>query len=551
MVLEQCWHAGHPANEANVVRDVCTQSKAWSKVRSRRDDGDVQDGEAAQGHHLLSSHLPDTELSDERLIDEGVLIAAAASETTAWAITITTHHIMRKPAVLAQLHTRLQPITPSVRAREAVADWTVLEKLPYLTAAIKGGAPMAGGMLSRLPRIYNKEGTRHLRQALLIDEAVLREPRRFDPDRWLDRVDRVDQDPTTSRLDKYLVAFSKGSRNCIGMHLAYAQLYMCVAAVCGKFELEMYQTDDTDATPTRDLFTAGTQLDKNDSSDDEDGGGTTGDSTGPVTSFIVKSHAVSQTVPPPSGTKPKKNVKDYATQRDVVAWRRRDEGLSDIENDKNNSGQRRASRPNIQPGSALYDYQNVNQNSGAVADDSSGNPYKFDTPDAVGDFVRERRWKRRKLIEEECMWNDGLRNWIRQRDVWTGAVETKELPQAGDHVLRSCIQPLAYPVIYSKVVVQTLTPNIPIPLTHMTKILVEGWKSEGNWPPADTRPAMTAAATTKRPGRSAREESVFGRKSKDGGDDMDVGIEFREHSGNDEDGEQETAEDEREASRVY
>jgi cytochrome P450 len=62
-------------------------------------------------------------------------------------------------------------------------------------------------------------------------------------------------------LDKYIVAFGKGSRNCIGMHLAYAQLYMSVAAVAARYNLEMYGTDDSDATPTRDLFTAGVKLD--------------------------------------------------------------------------------------------------------------------------------------------------------------------------------------------------------------------------------------------------------------------------------------------------
>lgn len=52
------------------------------------------------------------------------------------------------------------------------------------------------------------------------------------------------------------------------------------------------------------------------------------------------------------------------------------------------------------------------------------------------------------------------------------------------HSLRSRIKPSAYPAIYSKVVIQSLTPNVPIPLTHMTNALVDGWKAEGNWPPS-------------------------------------------------------------------
>ncbi|KIV82822.1 hypothetical protein PV11_04895 [Exophiala sideris] len=217
---------------------------------------------------ILSSDLPESELSDQRLIDEGVLIATAGSETTAWAITITTYHIMKNPDILAKMREELA--TVEIPQGDTVAPWTSLEKLPYLTAVIKEGVRMAGGMLSRLPRICDKDihykewvipagtpvaMTPHL---VLIDEKVFPEPRKFIPERWLDQ---MDDRRTTSRLDKYIVAFGKGSRNCIGMHLAYAQLYMSLAAMVQRYTLEMFETDDSDATPTRDLFTAGTKLD--------------------------------------------------------------------------------------------------------------------------------------------------------------------------------------------------------------------------------------------------------------------------------------------------
>ncbi|KAJ9606123.1 hypothetical protein H2200_009084 [Cladophialophora chaetospira] len=218
---------------------------------------------------ILSSDLPEEELSDQRLIDEGVLIATAGSETTAWAITITTYHIMRNPAVLAKMREELK--TAKIAPGDPVAPWTSLERLPYLTAVIKEGVRMAGGMLSRLPRIYSEPiqykqwtipagtpiaMTPHL---VLIDETIFPDPRKFNPDRWLD-ADALAEGKTTSHLDKYIVAFGKGSRNCIGIHLAYAQLYMCVAAMVGRYTLEMYETDESDVTPTRDLFTAGVKV---------------------------------------------------------------------------------------------------------------------------------------------------------------------------------------------------------------------------------------------------------------------------------------------------
>jgi cytochrome P450 len=217
---------------------------------------------------LLSSDLPEEELSDQRLIDEGVLIATAGSETTAWAITVTTYHLMKNPNILAKVRQELAGV--EIPPGDPVAPWTSLEKLPYLTAVIKEGVRMAGGMLSRLPRVYDKpiqykqwtipagtpvSMTPHL---VLIDETIFPEPRKFEPERWLDQ---MAEGRTTSRLDKYMTAFGKGSRNCIGMHLAYAQMYMSLAAVAQRYNLEIYQTDDSDVTPTRDLFTGGVKLD--------------------------------------------------------------------------------------------------------------------------------------------------------------------------------------------------------------------------------------------------------------------------------------------------
>jgi cytochrome P450 len=216
---------------------------------------------------ILSSDLPEHELSDQRLIDEGVLIATAGSETTAWAITITTYHIMQNPGVLQTLREELTSIP--ITQGDPVAPWPTLEKLPYLTAVIKEGIRLAGGMLSRLPRIHDKpiiykqytipagtpiSMTPHL---VLIDETIFPSPREFQPERWLDQ---LAQGKTTSRLDRYIVAFGKGSRNCIGMHLAYAQLYMSVAAVVQRYDLVMYETGPKDVTPSRDLFTAGVAM---------------------------------------------------------------------------------------------------------------------------------------------------------------------------------------------------------------------------------------------------------------------------------------------------
>lgn len=222
---------------------------------------------------------------------------------------------------------------------------------------------------------------------------------------------------------------------------------------------------------------------------------------------------------------------------------------------------------------------------------TKNDPYKFESPDSIGAHVAERRRKRRRLLEEELQWNEGLRTWSERRDAWTGAVKQKprnHLPQSSksnekdsryhksrlsqsithernasgstdgswplspsspaqaesssidsmtespstttdpnspfsqegpwlpiypplipeEDSVRLRIKPAAYTTIYSKIVVQSLSPNVPIPLTHMIPALVEGWKAEGNWPPP---PSIMAPQDVKK----GRKSSAFLRWRKE------------------------------------
>lgn len=58
--------------------------------------------------------------------------------------------------------------------------------------------------------------------------------------------------------------------------------------------------------------------------------------------------------------------------------------------------------------------------------------------------------------------------------------------------VRASIDSSVYPSIYSKVVIQSLTPTIPINLADMTKCLVQGWKADGQWPPQGTAQDVVA-----------------------------------------------------------
>ncbi|CAG8219204.1 unnamed protein product [Penicillium salamii] len=79
--------------------------------------------------------------------------------------------------------------------------------------------------------------------------------------------------------------------------------------------------------------------------------------------------------------------------------------------------------------------------------------------------------------------------------------------------VRATIVPSIYPSIYSKVVVQGMTPTMPVNLAHLTKAMVQGWKADGQWPP---KPAVTSIVLTdnatvpKKP--EERQEAPTGRR---------------------------------------
>jgi cytochrome P450 len=52
----------------------------------------------------------------------------------------------------------------------------------------------------------------------------------FLPERWVD-------EKSAAEAEKHFIAFSRGSRNCIGMNLAYAELFYAFAYIFRKYDM--------------------------------------------------------------------------------------------------------------------------------------------------------------------------------------------------------------------------------------------------------------------------------------------------------------------------
>lgn len=86
------------------------------------------------------------------------------------------------------------------------------------------------------------------------NERLFPNPKKFQPERWLE--------PGAQRLEKYLVNFGKGSRGCLGMNLAKAEIPLVLAAVFGgRFDLQLYETDRSDADVKHDFFNPRAKMD--------------------------------------------------------------------------------------------------------------------------------------------------------------------------------------------------------------------------------------------------------------------------------------------------
>lgn len=203
-------------------------------------------------HEILDSDLPEPEKSPSRLWQDGQVTVIAGTLTTASALSYATYCFLTQPDTLKQLRDELRTAIPNPSRLPPLAT---LEQLPFLRSCIKEALRLSNGVSSRLQRIdpekpivltdriMNKgkdyvlpPGTPISMTGMLIhtDPEVFEAPGVFNAQRWLDN----------PRLEKYLVPFSRGSRQCIGMDLAYAELYVALALIFRLYGSKEVRMDD-------------------------------------------------------------------------------------------------------------------------------------------------------------------------------------------------------------------------------------------------------------------------------------------------------------------
>ncbi|KAL2406813.1 Cytochrome P450 monooxygenase sdnE [Exophiala dermatitidis] len=239
--------------------DLAEQVK---QIREGTNAAYKEKGHATIFHELLNSNLPPAEKTDARLGDEAQLVIAAGLLTTYWALTVASYYIINDPHIHETLRRELEEDARKAAQESqkhsseytykqyfAQLTWHRLQTLPYLSGCVYEAVRLSTGVPGRNPRISQDRDLQYgpwtiprgtpvsmYSMHVLMDETVFPNPHKFDPNRWIDN----------PGLERYFVAFGKGSRSCLGINLAQAEIYLALAAVFGRFTFQLHDTDVSD-----------------------------------------------------------------------------------------------------------------------------------------------------------------------------------------------------------------------------------------------------------------------------------------------------------------
>ncbi|KAG7006351.1 hypothetical protein G7Y79_00015g039410 [Physcia stellaris] len=210
-------------------------------------------------YEIIHSDLPPAEKLPKRLEGEAAAVLGAGAVTTAWTLTVGMYHLTVQQEKLERLRAEVRSVMPDPHQPVKLQQ---LEQLPYLTAVIMESLRLSNGVSTRLARvapdrsIYFRDweipkGTPTGMTSTLIHQNpdIFPQPFEFVPERWLDPKEK-------QRLERYLVPFSKGTRQCAGINLAWAELYIMIAAMVNRITLELYETTREDVDIYSDMLIA-------------------------------------------------------------------------------------------------------------------------------------------------------------------------------------------------------------------------------------------------------------------------------------------------------
>ncbi|KAI1292699.1 cytochrome P450 [Xylaria venustula] len=210
-------------------------------------------------YHVVNSDMPLSERSEERLAKEAQVLLGGGTASTARTIGFASYYILSRSHIRSTLEEELKPIMDTWPQR--VPSWAELERLPFLQAVIKESLRLSYGVMHRLPRVSPDVSIKYHAyeipasvpvgmSAYLMhsDPLTYPSPDQFRPERWIGEVDPA--------MHRSFVPFCRGSRNCLGMNLAMAEMSLALAVLFRPDgpKLELFETDESDVKQAHDFL---------------------------------------------------------------------------------------------------------------------------------------------------------------------------------------------------------------------------------------------------------------------------------------------------------
>ncbi|KJZ71985.1 hypothetical protein HIM_08665 [Hirsutella minnesotensis 3608] len=216
-------------------------------------------------HEIVKSSLPAEDKTATRVFADVTTVTGAGFESTASVLRLLVYNVYTKPDILRRLRAELAQAAASSHTGNAGVELSALEQLPYLTAVILEAMRLSPALGTRLQRIapdrdlvYDKwvipAGTPVGMTTMFMhtDEKIYPEAQQFDPERWIDP-------QAQKKAEKVYAPFSRGGRICLGMYLAWADMYFLVSTLVQRFDFDFSNTKADHFEFVSDQFIIGTR----------------------------------------------------------------------------------------------------------------------------------------------------------------------------------------------------------------------------------------------------------------------------------------------------
>jgi cytochrome P450 len=197
---------------------------------------------------ILSVAIESGGFSDDDLVNQLMTFLAAGHETTASAMSWATYLLCKHPEAQKKLRAEIHAALPSISTSDDNISSQDIDKLPYLNAVLNetmrvfppvpltlretvADTTIQGHFIPKDTTVIICPWAVNTSKHLWGDDA-----REFNPDRWMGQ----GKANTGGADSNYAITtFLHGPRSCIGKDFAKAEFACLVAALVGKFELQM------------------------------------------------------------------------------------------------------------------------------------------------------------------------------------------------------------------------------------------------------------------------------------------------------------------------